>query len=73
MKRLLKGAHCAIYILFCCVKFILGYALWISIFLFSIIFNTVTWNWKETYTMNFEIIIKEICGESTWKCMLLED
>jgi len=56
-------------ILLKCIKFILGWIVWITILLLSLIFNTITWNWKETYTQNMETIITEICGESTWKIM----
>ena len=53
------------------LKFILGWCFWIFLLLFTIFFNLITWNWKETQDMDFSVVITEICGESTWKSMFL--
>lgn len=47
--------------------------MWVVIFLLSLLFSTITWNWKETYTLNMQTVVTEICGESTWSCMMLGD
>lgn len=52
-------------------KFILGWMIYLIVIVLSLIFSTITWNWKETYTMNMKYIITEICGKSTWKYMML--
>jgi hypothetical protein len=51
-------------------KFILGWTVWILIFLISLVFNIIVWNWKETITMDMEKIVIEICGKSTWNVMI---
>lgn len=51
------------------IKFLLGWIIWWLIFLISIIFSLLTWNWKETYTISMKNVIVEICGESTWNIM----
>jgi cytochrome b subunit of formate dehydrogenase len=60
-----------LYCVFCCVKFITGWIMWITIFLLSLLFSTITWNWKETVSLDMENVITEICGKSTWNCMML--
>jgi len=62
-----------LYCLLCCVKFIVGWIMWIIIFLLSLIFSLLTWNFKETSTINMKVVMIEICGKSTWKCMGLGD
>jgi hypothetical protein len=52
-------------------KFIFGWIIWILLFVTSIFFNFITWNWKETFTLNMKIVITEILGESTWNIMTL--
>lgn len=51
------------------LQFIFGWLIWIIIFILSIIFNLLTWNWKETFTLDMRTIIIEMCGESTWVIM----
>jgi hypothetical protein len=51
------------------IKFIFGWTIWIIVFILSILFNLVTWNWKETWTLDMEVVITEICGKSTWEIM----
>jgi hypothetical protein len=50
-------------------KFIFGWVIWLVLFLFSLFFSIITWNWKETYTLNMKTVITEICGKSTWDIM----
>jgi hypothetical protein len=52
-------------------KFIFGWIIWILLFVTSIFFNFITWNWKETFTLNMKIVITEMLGESTWNIMTL--
>jgi hypothetical protein len=54
-------------------KFIFGWIAWVIVFILSIVFSTITWNWKETLAMDMEIIISEICGKSTWETMNLNN
>jgi hypothetical protein len=51
------------------IKFIFGWAIWVVIFFISLFFSLITWNWKETYTLNMKTVITEICGSSTWDIM----
>jgi len=60
-----------LYCLLCCVKFIAGWIMWVIIFLLSLLFSLITWNWKETIGLDMENAITEICGKSTWNCMML--
>jgi hypothetical protein len=52
------------------IKFIFGWTIWIIVFILSILFNLVTWNWKETLTLDMEVVITQICGKSTWEIMI---
>ena len=52
------------------IKFILGWLMWIIIFILSLMFSLITWNWKETYTLDMEVVISELFGKSTWNIML---
>jgi len=56
--------------LLCCVKFLAGWIMWVIIFLLSLLFSLITWNWKETVALDMENVITEICGKNTWDCML---
>lgn len=51
------------------VKFIFGWIIWIIVFILSISFSVITWNWTETLALDMEKVIKQICGKSTWKIM----
>jgi hypothetical protein len=65
----IKALKNVFYTLLCCVKCVLGWVMWIIIFLLSLIFSFITWNWKETVGLDMENTITEICGKSTWGCM----
>ena len=65
--RILKFLNKIVYI----NKFIFGWIIWILLFVTSIFFNFITWNWKETFTLNMKIVITEMLGESTWNIMTL--
>jgi hypothetical protein len=52
------------------IKFIFGWTIWIIVFTLSILFNLVTWNWKETEALDMEVVITQICGKSTWEIMI---
>jgi hypothetical protein len=74
MKHLLSNLHRYrhfLYCLLCCVKFTVGWIMWVIIFLLSLIFSLITWNWKETQYLDMKNVITEICGKSTWNCMML--
>lgn len=51
------------------VKFVLGWMIWIIVFVLSIAFSVLTWNWKETLSLDMEKVMKQLCGKSTWKVM----
>ena len=50
-------------------KFIFGWIVWVIVFILSILFSVITWNWKETLALDMELVITEICGKSTWDIM----
>jgi len=55
------------------LKFVFGWIMWIILFLLSMLFSLITWNWKETYALDMERVIIEICGKSTWETMNLNN
>lgn len=59
-------------ILINCLKFIIGWIVWILIFSISIANSVIFWNWKETLSLDMEIAISEILGKSTWNIMIFK-
>lgn len=53
------------------LKFILGWMIWIMIFMLSLIYSFITWSWKETYTLDMERVMREVCGNTIWNYMFL--
>jgi hypothetical protein len=54
------------------LKFIFGWVLWVAILIYSIVINTILWNWKESFDLNMKTVITEVLGNSTWKLMIFE-
>ena len=59
-------------ILINCLRFIIGWSIWILIFSISIANSVIFWNWKETLSLNMERVICEILGKRTWNIMMFE-
>lgn len=51
------------------IKFIFGWIFWVIVFVLSVLFSIITWDWEGTLTLNMEIVITQICGKSTWNIM----
>lgn len=49
--------------------FLIGWILWVIIFALSLIVGLILWNFSETITLDMEIVIVEICGQSVWDAM----
>jgi hypothetical protein len=53
-------------------RFILGWVLYVIILFLSLFYSLIFWNWKETYTLDMEIVIKEIAGKTILDVMFLK-
>lgn len=51
------------------VKFILGWIMWFVLFVLSLLFSLLTWNWNDSSDLNMKTAIIELFGRSTWEAM----
>lgn len=55
------------------LRFIIGWILWLVLFIISVIFSILVWNWSEAYTIDMEVIITELLGTKTWNIMIFKN
>jgi hypothetical protein len=55
------------------LRFILGWTTWIIVFVICLVSNLILWNWKETFTIDMEIVITEILGKTVMNTMLFKN
>jgi hypothetical protein len=51
------------------LKFIMGWILFIVLFLVSLFYSLLFWNWRETFTLDMQVVITEIAGKSVYEAM----
>jgi hypothetical protein len=59
--------------MFWLLRFVIGWVTYIIVFLYSIIFSLILWNWEETFTIDMEVIITEILGKSVLNTMMFRN
>jgi hypothetical protein len=54
------------------LKFIIGWGFWILIELINILNSVIFWNWKETLSLDMEIVVSQVLGKRTWNIMMFK-